>query len=88
MPTATGGETIDERLVRLRADLARVRNTIARHETNGQSFNMGGAQVTQIAYEHAVRRQTDLQSEILGLEQRKTGTAARHGIAILKTVID
>ena len=34
MPTATGAETIGERLTRLRAELARVRATIQRSKTS------------------------------------------------------
>lgn len=85
MPTAKGGETIGERLTRLRAELARVRQTIARNETNGGSFNMGGTQVTQIAYERALAREQSLQREIVGLEGRLAGTAARPGIALFAT---
>ena len=61
MPGPLGQETIGERLNRLRAELTRVRKTIARHEDNGQSHNIGGAAfVTEIAYERAIKRQADL----------------------------
>lgn len=73
MPTATGGETIGERLTRLRAELARVRTTIERHEGNGQSVSFGGTAVTEIAYERALARQEKLEREIRALEARLSG---------------
>lgn len=85
MPTSTGAETIGERLTRLRADLARVRATIQRSETNGSSFNIGGSAVTQIAYERALDRQRELTAEISTLEARLSGSAARPGIAHTQT---
>ena len=85
MPTATGGETIGERLNRLRADLARVRATIQRQETNGSQFNLGGTAVTQIAYERALQRERELTAEIAALESRLSGSAARPGIAVTQT---
>ena len=85
MPTATGGETIGERLTRLRADLVRVRATIARAENNGQSNSMGGAAVTEIAYERALARERELTPQIAALEARLTGSGARPGIAVTVT---
>lgn len=85
MATATGGETINERLARLRASLARVRDTIARAENNGASNNIGGAAVTEIAYERAIQRERQLVAEIGALEARLSGSAARPGIAIFQT---
>ena len=85
MPTATGAETIGERLTRLRADQARVRATIQRSETNGSQFNLGGTAVTQIAYERALQRERELTAEISTLEARLSGSAARPGIALTKT---
>lgn len=73
MPTPTGGETIAERLTRLRAEQARVRLTIDRAENNGQGFNIAGTAVTQIAYERAVARDKQLGSEIAELELRSAG---------------
>lgn len=88
MPTDTGGETIRERLVRLRASLARVRDTIARAESNGQSNDIGGTAVTEIAYERALRRERDLLAEIGGYEARLLGSPARAGIAVTRTVME
>jgi hypothetical protein len=88
MPTASGAETIGERLTRLRADLARVRATIQRAESNGQSNMMGGASVTEIAYERAQMRQRELTAEIASLEARLSGSAARPGMALTVTRID
>lgn len=85
MPTATGAETIGERLTRLRTDLARVRATIQRQETNGSTFNLGGTAVTQIAYERALQRERELTADIATLEARLSGTAARPGIAVTQT---
>lgn len=85
MPTPTGGETIAERLTRLRVELARVRTTVERAETNGQAFNLGGAAVTQIAYEQALRRRSEIEAEIRNLEARLAGSRARSGIAIAQT---
>lgn len=83
MPTDTGGETIGERLTRLRADLARVRATIARVENNGQEFRQGfGTSVTQVAYEQAQARETKLVAEISALEVRLANSASpRLGLA-------
>jgi hypothetical protein len=73
MPTVSGGETIGERLTRLRSDLARVRATIARHENNGSSWSMGGTAVTEIAYERAQAREKELAAEVRSLEARIAG---------------
>lgn len=83
MPTPTGGETIGERLKRLRCDLSRVRETIARAENNGAANNLGGQQVTEIAHERACARATALEADILTLERRLQGSTARSGIAQL-----
>lgn len=88
MPTAAGGETIAERLERLRADLARVRKTIERAENNGQSNMMGGASVTEIAYERAKDSRREITAEIAALEARLAGSAARPGIAHTVTRFD
>lgn len=89
MPTSTGAETIRERLVRLRTQLSRVRDTIARHESNGQSFNLpGSAAVTEIAYERALARERELTPQIATLEARLAGSAARPGIATVATKFD
>lgn len=88
MPTASGGETIGERLTRLRADLARVRLTIARALNNGQSNVMGGTSVTEIAYERARTSEREITAEIAGLEARLSGSAARPGLALTVTRID
>lgn len=85
MPTATGAETIAERLTRLRADLTRVRATIARSETNGSEFRTGGTAVTQIAYERALDRERTIAAEISSLESRLAGSAARSGIVLTQT---
>jgi hypothetical protein len=88
MPTPTGGETIVERLERFRADLARVRATIARAENNGGQWAMGGMAVTEIAYERAVARAARLEAAIVALEARLSGSAARSGLAQLQTKMD
>jgi len=89
MPGPLGEETIGERLQRLRTELVRVRATLARHENNGASHNIGGAAfVTEIAYEKAQIRQRKLEEQISALENRLNGTAARSGIAYTNTVMD
>jgi len=88
MPTTTGGETISERLTRLRIGLTRVQATIARSENNGSSFNIGGAQVSQVAYEHAIRREKTLESEIHRLEARLTGSRSTGRLAQTITQIN
>ncbi len=85
MPTVNGAETIGERLTRLRTDLARVRATIQRQETNGGSFNIGGTAVTQIAYERALQRERELTADIATLVARLSGSASRPGIALTQT---
>lgn len=85
MPTTTGAETIGERLTRLRADLARVRATIQRSETNGSQFTLGGTAVTQIAYERALERERALTAQIADLEARLAGSTARSGVAFTQT---
>lgn len=88
MPTPTGGETIGERLTRLRTQLTRVRNTIARHENNGQAFNLpGSAAVTEIAYERALARERELAPQVAVLEARLAGNSARPSIATISTVM-
>jgi len=88
MPTPVGAETIGERLTRLRAELTRVRLTIERHESNAQSFSMGGVSVTEIAYERALVRERQLESDILDLERRLTGSKANPHIAQTVTVTE
>jgi len=85
MPTETGGETIDERLARLRAEQVAVRATIDRHHKNGQRFDIGGTSVTEIAYERAIRRERQLQADIIALEARLTGSLNRSGMTTLAT---
>lgn len=85
MPTESGAETIGERLTRLRTDLVRVRATIARAEGNGQANAIGGAQITEIAYERALARERELVSLISALEARLDGSAARSGVAVTVT---
>ena len=88
MPTSTGAETIGERLKRLRTQLARVRDTIARHENNGQAFNLpGAAAVTEIAYERALARERELGPQVAALEARLAGSRARPGVATISTVM-
>lgn len=87
MPTDTGAETISERLSRLRTDLARVRATIARSETNGSDFRLGGTAVTQIAYDRAISRERELSSQISALEARLSGSPARPGFAVTRTTM-
>jgi hypothetical protein len=88
MPTETGGETIGEQLTRLRSSLVRARETIARAENNGQANNMGGALVTEISYDHALARARELEGQIAALEARLSGSKARPGIAVTRTVFD
>lgn len=87
MPTATGGETIGERLLRLRVDLVRVRETIQRSESNGQSFGVNSSSVSQIAYESALVREKKLMREIHKLELRLAGVK-RTGVAVTVTKMD
>lgn len=84
MPTESGGETTKERLKRLRTELARVRETIARAENNGISFNIGGSQVTQVAYERAISRERQLEQKIASLEARIEGRPSS-GRALIKS---
>ena len=63
-------ESDQVRLERLRAQLARVRQTIERAEDNGQAFNIGGSQVTQVAYERATERERMLEGQIRSLEAK------------------
>lgn len=85
MPIQTGAETIGERLTRLRAELARVRRTIARSEDNGAAARIGlGTEVTQIAYERALERARKLEGDIRELERRLAGAASARK-ALLKT---
>lgn len=90
MPTddPSGRETIGERLTRLRADLARVRLTIAREEQNAQSYNLGGTAATEIAYDRAITRARELEQQIASLEDRLDGNASRPFIAQLQTKFD
>lgn len=88
MPTDTGGETIGERLTRLRSALVRVEKTIERTETNGQSLEMGGAATTEIAYRAALRRAADLRAQIGRLEARLDGSAVQSNIALTQTKAD
>lgn len=83
MSTPTGAETIRQRLTRLRAELARVRQTIERTEKTGQSFSIRGTSVTQIAYERALDRAVKLEAEIRTLESRLAGGQNRPGLANL-----
>lgn len=85
MPTPTGGETLGERLLRCRAELARVDRTLARHEDNGQSVNLGGTAVTEIAYERALERRESLRREIRDCEAQANGSQARSNVAIAQT---
>lgn len=85
MPTATGGDTIGERLQKLRVDLTRVETTIARAESSGQSRDIGGGSVTEIAYERALESRTRLQGQILKLEQRLNGSAGAVQSIVLQT---
>ena len=85
MPTPTGAETINERLTRLRTELVRVRATIARSENNGSASNIGGAGLTEIAYERATERERKIGSDIAALEARLAGSAARPGLAVTVT---
>lgn len=85
MPTPTGGETIGEALKRLRSDLASLRASRKRAQDNGQSSNLGGAAVTEIAYERYAEREAAITSQISGLEARLSGSGARPGIALTVT---
>jgi hypothetical protein len=88
MPTETGGETIGERLERLRASLANVRATISRSESNGAEARMGlGTHVTQVAYERAIEREKELEAAIARLERRLTGVNSSERVALLQTVM-
>jgi hypothetical protein len=83
MPTPEGGETIGERLDRYRTELVRARAVIENAESNGQSFNVNGTGVTQIAYEQAQGRIRELESKIANLEIRlRTGGKTSRGIGL------
>ena len=88
MPTPNGGETIGEALTRLRTELVRVRETIARHENNGQAFNGAGIAVTEIAYERATDRERSLKSEIAGFEARLAGVGGSSRMAQTQTRVE
>lgn len=81
-------ETIGQRLIRLRTELARVEATIDRHEKNGGSWSIGGSSVTEISYNRALKRKRDLRDDILRLENRLNGTSRRSGIAQTKTSME
>ena len=85
MPTAIGAETIGERLTRLRTELAGVRTSIARTETNGASFSMGGVSVSSIAHERLLERAARLEAEITGLEARVSGVCDSSRVAVTRT---
>ena len=88
MPDAvTGGETIAERITRLRADLVRVRATIARSEDAGQQPSIGGVAVTEIAYERALKREASILQQLAELESRIGGGYNQTAIAQLQTVM-
>jgi hypothetical protein len=84
MPTATGGETIDERLTRLRTELSRVRNSISRGLDNGTAYQIGGVAMTEIRAEWKERREKQLEAEIRTLEARKAGS--RSGLRSAQTI--
>lgn len=83
MPTSTGGETIAERLTRLREELTVVRATIDRTMKNGQTFGIRGTTMSQIAFDHVTRREAKLNTEIQSLENRLSNSGARSGLANL-----
>lgn len=86
MPTATGAETIGDRLTRLRVDLARVRGTIERMENNGQSFGVNSSNVNQIAYERATQREKELSKQVRKLELRLAGVKRPNvAVAVMKS---
>lgn len=85
MSWETGAETLIQRLDRLRGELVRVRLVIQRQEENGASWAVGGAQVSEIAYERALKRSRTLETEIAKLEQKMAGGAGK--FATLKTVM-
>jgi hypothetical protein len=88
MPTPDGKETIGERLTRLREELARVRQAIARAVDNGQSFAMGGVTVTAIALDQLHSREARIVAEIRSLEARLAGGSDRGNVAVTVTRMD
>ncbi len=88
MPTTSGAETIGEALARKRAELVRARAVIARAETNGAAFNIGGTAITEVAYEAAQRRCRDLEADIATLEARLSGSSARPCVAQFQTRVE
>ncbi len=88
MPTATGAETIAERLTRLRAELARARLVVQRASTNGQSFAVNGTAITEIAVERAQETAVRLEKQIRSLENRLAGTRTPSGLAHTRTRVD
>lgn len=81
MPTATGGETIGERLTRLRAELVVLRAAHTRALKNGSSFSMGGVAVSSHAIESYRAQERALTSKIARLEARLSGTCDATNIA-------
>lgn len=77
MPTSTGQETLDERIARLRGELATTRTAIERIKTNGRSFDMGGAIVTQAGLANLESTATRVAGDLRRLEAlRATGRPA------------
>lgn len=87
MPTASGAETNAEKLARLRTELTRVRALIARHETNAQSYNIGGTAVTEVAYERAIKREAQLEQQVALLEAKLDGITPRSILVRTVTVM-
>jgi hypothetical protein len=85
MPTATGAETIAERLLRKRTELAAVRTALARSTVNGESFNLTGAAVTQVAFEKLEAREVRLAAEVRRLEARAAGAGFPTALAHTQT---
>jgi hypothetical protein len=88
MALPDGRETIGERLVRLRTELASTRLVIQRAEANGQSFSVNGTAVTNIAVDQAEKRAKRLERQIAALEARLVGGKPANGLAHTVTRIE
>lgn len=88
MPTPQGGETIGERLTRLRSELVDARLVVRRASRNGQSFSVNGTAITEISIERAQERVDRLEAQIRTLESRLAGGSRPRGMAHTRTSID
>lgn len=87
MPTATGKETIAEKLTRLRADLVDVRTAIKRATLLGSSFSDRGVSFSSVAIADLRSRERNLELEISRLEDRVAGVRrSAPGLMVIRNV--